>query len=70
MRSPRRRTTRAGSTKLQFWKTDEKDKPEQYQIVIAEAAQNSVVSVQDPGGVPDRTATSEKILALLKDQLK
>jgi outer membrane protein assembly factor BamC len=56
--------------KLQFWKSDEKDKPEQFQIVIAEAAQNSVVSVQDPGGVPDRTSTSEKILALLKDQLK
>jgi len=57
-------------TKLQFWKSDEKDKPEQYQIVVAESAQISVVSVQDPGGVPDRTATSEKILALLKDQLK
>ena len=57
-------------TKLQFWKTDEKDKPEQYQIVVAESAQNSIVSVQDPGGIPDRTATSEKILALLKDQLK
>jgi outer membrane protein assembly factor BamC len=57
-------------TKLQFWKADEKDKPEQYQIVVAESAQISVVSVQDPGGVPDRTPTSEKILALLKDQLK
>jgi len=56
--------------KLQFWKSDEKDKPEQYQIVVAEAQQNSVVVVQDPGGVPDRTATSQKILALLKDQLK
>ena len=49
---------------------DEKDRPEQYQIVVAEAAQTSVVSVQDPGGAPDRTPTSEKILALLKDQLK
>jgi outer membrane protein assembly factor BamC len=57
-------------TKLQFWKSDEKDKPEQYQIVVAESAQTSVVSVQDPGGAPDRTPTSEKILALLKDQLK
>ena len=55
--------------KLKFWK-DTTEKPEQYQIVIAEAAQTSVVSVQDPGGSPDRTATSEKILALLKDQLK
>jgi hypothetical protein len=26
--------------------------------------------VQDPNGVIDRTANSEKILALLKDQLK
>ena len=57
-------------TKLQFWKADEKEKPEQYQIVVAESAQTSVVSVQDAGGTPDRTATSEKILALLKDQLK
>jgi outer membrane protein assembly factor BamC len=56
--------------KLKFWKSDEKDKPEQYQIVIAEAAQTSVISVQDPGGAPDRTATSQKILALLKEQLK
>jgi len=56
--------------KLQFWKSDEKDKPEQYQIVVAEAAQNSVVVVQDPGGVPDRSPTSEKILTLLKEQLK
>ncbi len=57
-------------SKLKFWSTDDKDKPEQYQIVVAETAQTSVVSVQDPGGTPDRTATGEKILSLLKDQLK
>ena len=57
-------------TKLQFWKADEKDKPDQYQIVVAEAAPNSVVRVQDPGGAPDKSGASEKILALLKDQLK
>jgi outer membrane protein assembly factor BamC len=56
--------------KLKFWKASEKDKPEQYQIVVAETAQTSVVSVQDPGGAPDRSATSEKILSLLRDQLK
>jgi outer membrane protein assembly factor BamC len=56
--------------KLKFWKTSDKDKPEQYQIVVAETAQTSVVSVQDPGGVPDRSAASEKILSLLRDQLK
>ena len=56
--------------KLMFWKTDEKDKPEQYRIKIVEAAPTSVVSVQDPNGAPDKTQNSEKILALLQDQLK
>ena len=56
--------------KLMFWKTDEKDKPEQYRIKVVEAAPASVVSVQDPNGAPDKTQNSEKILALLKDQLK
>jgi outer membrane protein assembly factor BamC len=57
-------------SKLMFWKTDEKDKPEQYRIKVAETAPNSVVSVQDPNGAPDKTQNSERILALLKDQLK
>ena len=56
--------------KLMFWRADEKDKPEQYRIKVIEAAPASVVSVQDPKGEPDRTQNSEKILALLKDQLK
>src|SRR5437588_87169 len=56
--------------KLAFWRKDEKDKPEQYRIKVVEAAPASVVSVQDPKGAPDRTQNSEKILALLKDQLK
>jgi outer membrane protein assembly factor BamC len=56
--------------KLAFWKTDEKDKPEQYRIKVVEAAPASVVSVQDPNGAPDKTQNSDKILALLKDQLK
>ena len=41
--------------KLQFWKNDDKDKPEQYRIVVAESAPRSVVSVQDPSGAPDKT---------------
>ena len=49
---------------------DEKDKPEQYRIKVVEIAPASIVSVQDPQGQPDRTQNSEKILALLKDQLK
>jgi outer membrane protein assembly factor BamC len=55
---------------LTFWKTDDKDKPEQYRIKIVETAPQSTVSVQDPSGNPDRSQASERILALLRDQLK
>ncbi len=55
---------------LNFWKTDEKDKPEQYRIKVVETAPQSTVSVQDPNGAPDRSQASDKILALLRDQLK
>ena len=55
---------------LTFWKPEEKDRPEQYRIKVVEDAPTSVVSVQDPNGAPDKTQNSEKILALLKDQLK
>jgi outer membrane protein assembly factor BamC len=57
--------------KLMFWKTNEdKDKPEQYRVKIVESPPRSVVSVLDPDGKPDRTVASQKILALLQDQLK
>jgi len=55
--------------KLKFWKTEE-NKPEQYRVVVTKADPQSVVTVQDPKGEPDRSANSDKILALLKDQLK
>jgi outer membrane protein assembly factor BamC len=54
---------------LMFWKTDV-EKPEQYRITVAQADPNSLVTVEDPNGAPDKSANSEKILALLKDQLK
>lgn len=56
--------------KLQFWKTAPVDKPEQYRVVVTQADPRSVVTVQDPDGALDRTPNSERILALLKDQLK
>ena len=55
---------------LKFWKADSKDKPEQYRVVVTQADPNSVVTVQDPTGVADHSANSDKILALLQDQLK
>jgi outer membrane protein assembly factor BamC len=57
-------------SKLQFWKGDPADKPEQYRVVVTQADPRSLVTVQDPAGVPDRSASGDKILALLKDQLK
>ena len=56
--------------KIQFWKTAPVDKPEQYRVVVTQVDPRSVITVQDPSGVVDRTSNSEKILALLKDQLK
>ena len=57
-------------SKLQFWKSDSADKPEQYRVVVTQADPSSLVTVQDPAGAPDRSASGDKILALLKDQLK
>ena len=56
-------------SKLMLWK-DKGEKPEQYRIFIADSPPPAVVTVQDPNGAPDKTPNSEKILALLKDQLK
>src|SRR5215470_212594 len=48
----------------------EETKPEQYRVVVTKADPQSVVTVEDPAGAPDRSPNSDKILALLKDQLK
>ena len=56
--------------KLAFWRKDEVEKPEQYRIAVVEAAPRSHVTVQDTKGAPDKSPTSDRILGLLKDQLK
>ena len=57
-------------SKLMFWKSTDTEKPEQYRIAVAQVDPRSVVTVEDPQGAPDKSATGEKILGLLKDQLK
>jgi len=57
-------------SKLAFWRKDEAEKPEQYRIAVVEQAPRSLVSVQDTKGAPDKTPVSDRILALLRDQLK
>jgi len=56
--------------KLQFWKQDEKERPEQYRIKVLESPPASVVTVQDVKGDTDRTSNGERILALLREQLR
>ena len=56
--------------KMQFWKTEKSEKPEQYRVVVTQADPRSLVTVQDPAGAVDTSANGERILALLKDQLK
>ena len=53
-----------------FRKDDEKDKPEQYRIKVAETSPQSAVTVLDTKGKPDQSPASERILTLLRDQLK
>ena len=56
--------------KLQFWKQDEKERPEQYRIKVLESPPASVITVQDVKGDTDRTSNGERILALLREQLR
>jgi outer membrane protein assembly factor BamC len=57
-------------SKLMFWKTDDKDKPENYRVLVAEASPKSLVSVQDANGAQDRSDVADRILGLIRDQLK
>jgi outer membrane protein assembly factor BamC len=56
-------------SKLQFWK-DTTEKPEQYRIVVTGGEPRSKVTVQDPAGAAVKSANSEKMLSLIRDQLK
>ncbi|MEP7206770.1 MAG: outer membrane protein assembly factor BamC [Casimicrobiaceae bacterium] len=56
-------------SKFAFWR-DKTEKPEQYRVAVVEAGGNSTVAVQDPQGAPERSTTGNRILGLLRDQLK
>jgi outer membrane protein assembly factor BamC len=55
--------------KLQFWK-DTTEKPEQYRILVTGGEARSTVTVKDPAGAVVTTPNGEKILSLIRDQLK
>jgi len=57
--------------KLAFWRDDKSAaKPAQYQVAVTSAAESSEVKVLDSKGVAESSPTSQRILALLHEQLK
>lgn len=57
--------------KLAFWRDDApKVKAEQYRVAVTAADAASRVQVLDRQGEPERSATAQRILALLHEQLK
>lgn len=62
--------------KRSFWRKlnpfgrKKKAAPEQYQVKLTRAGSESLVTVRDADGVPDRSETGEKILAMLHEQLR
>ncbi len=55
---------------LAFWKSDKKPEPEQYRIVITEAAATSQVTVLNAKGDLEKGEVGNRILSLLYEQLR
>ncbi len=69
--SPSSKKDESWLSKLAFWRSEDTSRfQEQYRIVVTETAGKSQVLVQDKTGAPDKSTTSEKMLALLLNQLK
>lgn len=56
--------------KLAFWKEDEKPSEDPYQVRLRTEADGTRISVEDQNGVPDNSATAQRILTLLQEQLQ
>ena len=69
--SPSSKKDESWLSKLAFWRAEDTSRlQEQYRIVVTEAAGKSQVLVEDKTGAPDKSATAEKMLTLLQNQLK
>lgn len=55
---------------LAFWKSDKKPEPQQYRILVTEAAETSQVTVLNSKGAPEKSDVSGRILGLLYEQLR
>jgi outer membrane protein assembly factor BamC len=57
-------------SRLKFWGSGDKAKPEQYRIEVKDTTRGSQVRVLNKEGTQETTAVAGRILALLYDQLK
>ena len=57
-------------SRLKFWGGDDKKNSEQYRVVVKEAGERAEVNVLDKQGAREKSATANRILSLLYEQLK
>ncbi len=57
-------------SRLKFWGGSDKQKNEQYRVLVKDEGERAEVNVLNKEGASDRSATATRILSLLYDQLK
>ena len=57
-------------SRFKFWGSSDKSKAEQYRVLVKDEGERAEVNVLNKDGAAERSATANRILTLLKDQLK
>ena len=57
-------------SRFKFWGSSDKNKNEQYRVLVKDAGERAEVNVLNKEGAAERSATANRILTLLYDQLK
>ena len=58
-------------SRFKFWgSSSDKNKNEQYRVLVKDAGESAEVNVLNKEGAAERSATANRILTLLYDQLK
>jgi outer membrane protein assembly factor BamC len=57
-------------SRLKFWGGNDKQKNEQYRVMVKDEGERAQVNVLTKEGAAERSATANRILSLLYDQLK
>lgn len=64
------KTDKGWLSRLKFWGSDDKQKKEQYRVVVKDASDGTEVAVESKDGAPEQSRTGDRILSLLYEQLK